>query len=169
MNGLPLLASLGMCLSFVTATSGFGQVAEDIQIREEKMLVDGKEVTTYTPLDKDGNRLNINAGIGAMIKQEEGTGELRVMEVIEGLGAAAAGLQEGDVILKVGEYEATGKDIFHITFRLRGPEGTQVPVTIRPKGTTTPKEIVITRMEIPLGDTSGAAGEGEDEPTVPTR
>jgi S1-C subfamily serine protease len=69
------------------------------------------------------------AGIGVVIATRED--ELVIGRVVEGGGAAEAGLGEGDAILAVDGVPVTELGFEGSVARLRGPEGSAVVLTIR--------------------------------------
>lgn len=86
-------------------------------------------------------------GIGAELKIEDGA--VVIISPLPGSPAEKAGLRQGDVILKVnGEYLGTVTDLFGIVMRIRGPEGSQVSLTVLPKDDAQPREMTITRESI---------------------
>lgn len=86
-------------------------------------------------------------GIGAELKIEDGA--VVIISPLPGSPAEKAGLQPGDVILKVdGEYLGTVTDLFEIVMRIRGPEGSQVTLTVLAEDDFQPREVTITRESI---------------------
>lgn len=86
-------------------------------------------------------------GIGAELKIEDGA--VIIISPLPGSPAEKAGLQPGDVILKVdGEYLGTVTDLFEIVMRIRGPEGSSVVLTVVSEDDFQPRELTITRESI---------------------
>ncbi len=91
-------------------------------------------------------------GIGAQVTLTEAG--LTVIAPIPGAGAEAAGILPGDLILKV-----NGDDISHLTLIeavniIRGPDGTDVTLTIRHEGSTENVDITVTRGRVPIDSSS---------------
>lgn len=89
-------------------------------------------------------------GIGIFIELDrESKDQLTVVEPLEGTPAYAAGLLPGDQILKINGKPTTGMSLDIATSNIRGPEGSQVILTIRRTGTTPDtKDYTITRAKI---------------------
>lgn len=81
---------------------------------------------------------------------------LNVVSVVAGGPSEKAGLTVGDQLLKVGDSAIAGKKISNETVRklLKGPEGSQVRVTLLHNGK--PKDVVITRALVPLNSLDAA-------------
>jgi carboxyl-terminal processing protease len=71
-----------------------------------------------------------------------------IVEPLPGSPAKAAGLHPGDLIMKVDEKATDGQSLEEVASKIRGPEGTQVKLTIERKGEEKPFEITITRAQI---------------------
>ena len=99
-----------------------------------------------TPL-KEGEKPKIElAGIGAVLAPiEDG---LEIQRSIEGGGAADAGLGAGDVIVAVDGVSVLGASMQESIQRIRGPEGTQVVLTVKKKADGTVVEIAVVRKKI---------------------
>ena len=78
-------------------------------------------------------------------------GQLQVIAPLEGTPAQKAGIKAGDKILKINDTFTTDITIEEAVNLIRGPEGTEVSLTILRKGWDSPKEIKITRavIEVP--------------------
>ncbi|MCS7164319.1 MAG: tetratricopeptide repeat protein [Thermodesulfovibrio sp.] len=86
------------------------------------------------------------SGIGARV---EIAGKYPVIrEVTESAPAQKAGLEVGDRILKINGQSTEGWDGNKIIQNLRGPEGSQVVLTIERKGWDKPKDFVVVRETI---------------------
>jgi carboxyl-terminal processing protease len=86
-------------------------------------------------------------GIGIIISRRNG--EITVIAPIAGTPAAARGLRAGDVISAV-EGEPTDElTLDDVVDRVRGPEGTDVALTIVRPGLEAPFDVSITRARIP--------------------
>lgn len=87
-------------------------------------------------------------GIGATVDMIDG--QLTVVSPLKGSPAAQAGLQAGDVILKVDATTVKDMDLLEAVSLVRGPEGSTVTLTIQREGVAEPFEIPIQRAEIEL-------------------
>ncbi|MBW2455464.1 MAG: carboxypeptidase regulatory-like domain-containing protein [Deltaproteobacteria bacterium] len=127
----------------VAAAGHHGRILSGIEVAEGERL----EVAIALTPTKEGERPRIElAGIGAVLSAKDDG--LVIGRVIEGGGAAAAGLVEGDVILAV-----EGVSVVELGFggsinRIRGPEGSTVVLTIRKAGTETAVDLVVQRKRI---------------------
>lgn len=70
-------------------------------------------------------------GIGAVVETLEDTQEIRIVNVLEGSPAEAAGLQSGDIFIKVDGEDITGMSQLEVVTKVRGPEGSTVTLTMR--------------------------------------
>jgi len=70
-------------------------------------------------------------GIGAVVETVEDTEEIRIVSVMEGSPAEAAGLQGGDVFVEVDGEDVTGLSQLELVTKVRGPEGSIVDLTMR--------------------------------------
>ncbi len=71
-----------------------------------------------------------------------------IISPIDGTPAAKAGLNPGDIIVKIDGESTRGITIFEAVKKLRGPAGSTVKIHIWRKGWTDPKEFPITRAPI---------------------
>lgn len=71
-----------------------------------------------------------------------------IVEPLPGTPAKAAGLQPGDVILKVDDTNTDGMTVSDVADKIRGPEGTKVRLTVQREGTDKPIEVTLTRANI---------------------
>lgn len=92
------------------------------------------------------------AGIGVELEME--ASGARVTNVLGGGSAAAGGLRADDLILKVDGESARGKSLADIVDQLRGPEGTQVAVTLRARKGE--RMVTLTRRAITLDGAASA-------------
>jgi carboxyl-terminal processing protease len=86
-------------------------------------------------------------GIGAVVTMNK-DGQLVVISPMEGQPAMEAGLQAGDIILKVDGREITGMNLTDAVLLIRGPRGTTVKLTVLRPGTEEPLEFEIVRARI---------------------
>jgi carboxyl-terminal processing protease len=90
-------------------------------------------------------------GIGALVRMNE-QNRLEIVRPFEDQPAAEAGLMPGDVVLAVDGASIIGKGIYEAIGLIRGPEGTQVTLTIERPGRDDRFDVTITRarIEIPI-------------------
>lgn len=92
------------------------------------------------------------SGIGASVRLKDTSqpskgGGLVIVEVFPGSPAQKAGVQPGDVVIKVDGRDITGKGLDAVQL-IRGPKGTQVTLTVEREGAPQPIDITVTRGEI---------------------
>lgn len=87
-------------------------------------------------------------GIGAYVSQNVTTGAITIIEPIEGSPADKAGLQFGDVVVKVDNTDVTQKDLSEVVSMMKGEPGTKVKLQIARQGEPEYLDIVITRAQI---------------------
>lgn len=75
---------------------------------------------------------------------------LTVVAPIEDTPASRAGIQPGDQILRIGGKSTKDMNLMDAVKLMRGPQGTQVTITIMRSGFTEPKEFTLTRAIIPI-------------------
>jgi carboxyl-terminal processing protease len=86
------------------------------------------------------------SGIGLSVNGvEEG---LRVVRVFEGSPAERAGIEAGETIVSVNGRSIAGLDANAATARIKGPEGSEVVVGVRPRGGGRDRRLRLTRAEI---------------------
>ncbi len=85
-------------------------------------------------------------GIGVEIGMKNNI--LTVIAPLEGTPAANAGLKAGDKIIKIGDELTTDMTVDQAVTKIRGPEGTEVRLTVLRNGDSQPKEIKMTRETI---------------------
>jgi carboxyl-terminal processing protease len=85
-------------------------------------------------------------GIGVYIETRDGN--TVVVAPIDGSPAQKAGIQAGDIIVKVDGKKVTGLPLEQVRSLVQGPEGTKVTVTIRNPTTGDEKDITLTRQKI---------------------
>lgn len=88
------------------------------------------------------------SGIGIEISMKDGI--LTVVSPIEGTPAFKKGLKSGDKILKIDDESTKDMTLMEAVKRLRGPQGTEVTVSILREGFTELKDVTIVRNVIPL-------------------
>lgn len=87
-------------------------------------------------------------GIGATVSQNPSTGLITIVKPFVTGSAYENGILPGDIIYKVEDKEVTGVDLTDVTRRMKGPEGTEVNVSIVREGVTDPIELTLTRKKI---------------------
>ena len=91
------------------------------------------------------------SGIGAWVNTE---GEfLTITEPMKGSPAEAAGLKEGDQIIKIDGVDMKGTVAEAARQKVLGPAGTQVVLTILRNGVEQPFDVTITRQQITIPST----------------
>jgi carboxyl-terminal processing protease len=75
---------------------------------------------------------------------------LTVVAPIEDTPASRAGIQSGDMILKIDGKSTKDMNLMDAVKLMRGPQGTQVTITIMRQGFTEPKDLTLTRAIIPI-------------------
>lgn len=88
-------------------------------------------------------------GIGAVVNMLP-NGRLIIVEPLPGRPAAQAGLQRGDLVLKVDDTPIQNMTLIEAVSLIRGPAGTTVRLTILRKGVREPFEVTIVRERIEL-------------------
>ena len=89
------------------------------------------------------------AGVGSSISTDK-EGNTIISEPYEGMPAALAGLQAGDVLLAIDDISLDGKDSSFASEHLKGQPNTKVKVKFLRRGEKKPKEIVIERKRIQI-------------------
>lgn len=90
-------------------------------------------------------------GIGAFVNENE-EGLTEIVRPMDGQPAALAGLRAGDVVIGVDGESVIGQSLDEVIAQIRGPEGTEVTITIRREGEEDPLEFTVRRqlIEIPV-------------------
>ncbi len=70
-------------------------------------------------------------GIGAVVRTIEETGEIEVVNVINGSPAEEAGVRPGDIFVEVDGVNVLGMTQLELVTLVRGPAGTEVNITFR--------------------------------------
>ncbi len=90
------------------------------------------------------------AGIGSVIRFHKEKNTTVIAEPYEGLPAAKAGLQIGDLILSINGTDIHGMSIDSVSNMLRGTAGTNITLNIERKGEKKPRTVKITRESIAM-------------------
>ncbi len=101
-------------------------------------------------------------GIGALVDTADGGG-VKLQHLFAGQPAQKAGLEDGDVILKVDGRDITMLELNDAVALIRGPKGSKVTLTVK-RGEEAPFDVTITRarIEIPVVETK-TVGNGKVE------
>ena len=86
------------------------------------------------------------AGLGIEVTTVDGT--LRVISPIDDTPAARAGIQSGDIILRIDQVPVQADNLAGAVDMLRGKPGSKVSLTIQREGADAPREFSITREMI---------------------
>jgi len=87
-------------------------------------------------------------GIGATVKQDEATGGLELVTIMDGSPAQAAGLRPGDLIVEVAGVNITHLTQSEIIARVRGPAGSTVHLGIQRGGAAALLQFDVLRQRI---------------------
>jgi carboxyl-terminal processing protease len=93
------------------------------------------------------------AGLGLRVAQDQGS--VVVTEVVDGSPAARAGLIAKDIISQVNGEPTNGLSLQQVVENLRGPQNTQVAITINRSGQNYPIEFTLTREIIKMKSAEG--------------
>ena len=85
-------------------------------------------------------------GIGVTIGVRDG--QVQIISVMDGYSAQRAGIQAGDVILKVDSVDVGEKKAEEVRNLARGEAGSEVRLTVRREGESAPLDFVLIREEI---------------------
>jgi len=101
-------------------------------------------------------------GIGARVEQDSTTGEIIIIAPFRDSPAEIAGIRSGDVVVAVDGESTQGWSVSEAVRRIRGPEGTEVALSVRHSNGET-EDVTVTRATIviptvftnPLEDADG--------------
>jgi carboxyl-terminal processing protease len=82
-------------------------------------------------------------GLGLEVGMEDGY--VKIISPIDGSPAAAAGLQSGDIILKLDKAPVKGMSLSEAIDIMRGPKGSEINLTIGRPGESQPFEVTVVR------------------------
>ena len=128
--------------------------AQDAAIKGFVQSLGDKYSEYYNP--EEYARLNVSltgtySGIGALVSQNLDTGETKVIYVYPGTPAEESGVQEGDIIYKVGDVPVDGIELDElVSVYIQGEEGTQVVITFLRGEEREEVVIPITRRSVKL-------------------
>lgn len=86
------------------------------------------------------------SGLGLEVGMEDGY--VKIIAPIDGSPAEEAGLQTGDVILKLGTIPVKGMSLNKAIDRMRGPKGSEIELTIGRQGESQPFKVTLVRDTI---------------------
>ena len=89
-------------------------------------------------------------GIGAGLQQDAKTMRVTITRVYDGSPALEAGLQEGDVVSMVDEYDASSMELSDLVSHIKGEEGTSVHLVIYRAGEKLEFDIERRNMALPV-------------------
>ena len=102
-------------------------------------------------------------GIGSRVEYDIELNVVRIVEPFEDQPAWNAGLRRGDLVLAIDGESVEEMDINEAVSLIRGPQGTEVVLTVLTEGDVEPREVVIVRdrIEIPTIRTEALGEDGE--------
>jgi len=89
-------------------------------------------------------------GLGIEVTMDQKTGFVRIVAPIDGTPAAEAGLRSGDLISAVDGVSVKGMTLVQAVFRMRGPTGSSVRLTLHRAENTPPQVVSLTRSIVKL-------------------
>jgi len=93
-------------------------------------------------------------GIGAYLEErtvgETGKTEVIIFSIIPNGPASEADIRPGDVVVGVDDESMEGKHVGYVADLIRGPEGTQVTLTLRREGLAEPVTVLVSRRQVTL-------------------
>ncbi|MCW5773673.1 MAG: S41 family peptidase [Rhodospirillaceae bacterium] len=101
-----------------------------------------------SPTDARESRAMRNGYGGIGITVQQVSGQLKVVSVMPGTPAEAAGLRADDSIVRIAGRPTLGLELREIVQRLRGPEGSRVVLTISRMQAAQPLDVTVVRRHI---------------------
>jgi carboxyl-terminal processing protease len=104
-----------------------------------------------TPEEREQNREDLSGtyeGIGIEIESEDD--KTVVLSVVEGSPADRAGIEPGDVVVAVNGKSVSGENYSQVAGEIRGPEGTEVRLTVSRDGEERVFDLERTKIEAPV-------------------
>jgi carboxyl-terminal processing protease len=89
-------------------------------------------------------------GLGLEVTQSSGL--LKVITPIDDTPGARAGIKPGDIIVLINGHSTEGLSLDDAVGKMRGPAGTQITLTLKRIGVTTPVVVTLTREKITIQD-----------------
>ena len=87
-------------------------------------------------------------GIGILVSQNAQTGVITIVRVFQNSPAMEAGVRDGDIIYMVDGDEVTGQDLSAVVSRIKGQEGTDIPITFYRQETGEYLELDVERRQV---------------------
>jgi carboxyl-terminal processing protease len=87
-------------------------------------------------------------GLGLEVTQAGGL--LKVISPIDDTPGAKAGIKPGDIIVDIDGHSTDGLDLDDAVTKMRGPAGTQITLTLKRNGISTPVVVTLTREIIQI-------------------
>jgi carboxyl-terminal processing protease len=114
-------------------------------------LGDDGHTRFLTPEEREENREGLSGTyVGIGIQLEERDGEVVVTSPIEGSPAARAGIEAGDVVVAVNGKSVRDEGVTQVVERVKGPEGTQVKLTVARGGEERVFDLERAEIEAPV-------------------
>jgi carboxyl-terminal processing protease len=114
-------------------------------------LGDDGHTRFLTPEEREENREGLSGTyVGIGIQLEEKDGEVVVASPIEGSPAARAGIEAGDVVVAVNGKSVRDEGVTQVVERVKGPEGTQVKLTVTRGGEERVFDLERAEIEAPV-------------------
>jgi carboxyl-terminal processing protease len=89
-------------------------------------------------------------GLGLEVTQASGL--LKVITPIDDTPGARAGIKPGDIIVEINGHSTDGLGLDDAVTKMRGAPGTQISLTLKRNGITTPVHVTLTRQIIKIQD-----------------
>ena len=98
---------------------------------------------------------------------ESKNGHIVIVAPIDGSPAQKAGLQPGDVILKVNGEDVSGQDVSTVVEKIVGPSGSKVTITIQDPDPNRPETLRLPGQRLNTITLPGASYRNNDCPAAP--
>ncbi len=89
---------------------------------------------------------------GLGLEVTEASGLLKVISPIDDTPGARAGIKPGDIIVEINGHSTDGLDLDDAVAKMRGAPGTQITLTLKRNGVSTPVHVTLTREIIKIQD-----------------
>ena len=89
---------------------------------------------------------------GLGLEVTEASGLLKVISPIDDTPGAKAGIKPGDIIVEINGHSTDGLGLDNAVAKMRGAPGTQITLTLKRNGVSTPVHITLTREIIKIQD-----------------
>ncbi len=94
-------------------------------------------------------------GIGVVMQQDPDTGQVSVLHVYDDTPAQKAGIENGDVLVKVDDVDVSSMELSELVTYVRGEKGTTVHLTIYRSGHSGYLELDIVRDQVDVPTVNG--------------